>query len=99
MEVHRGVHRPVGDDAGDRKSTRLNSSHVEISYAVFCLKKKKKEIKRIGSSDRHTRQTHRLTPRVRNLKLLCLCWPSTYFTSTPQTLSCQSTLSLYSRAA
>src|SRR5699024_11659203 len=36
-----------GDEAespiiGDRKSTRLNSSHVSISYAVFCLKKKKK---------------------------------------------------------
>src|SRR5690349_23481519 len=31
----------------DRKSTRLNSSHVEISYAVFCLKKRKAEI---GSS-------------------------------------------------
>src|SRR5690349_22070235 len=30
----------------DRKSTRLNSSHVEISYAVFCLKKKKKKIKK-----------------------------------------------------
>src|SRR5690349_22734499 len=29
----------------DRKSTRLNSSHVEISYAVFCLKKKKKKKK------------------------------------------------------
>src|SRR5438874_12267576 len=28
-------------DSSDRKSTRLNSSHVEISYAVFCLKKKK----------------------------------------------------------
>src|SRR5690606_40250729 len=28
--------------AGDRKSTRLNSSHVKISYAVFCLKKKRK---------------------------------------------------------
>src|SRR6266496_6588968 len=28
----------------DRKSTRLNSSHVEISYAVFCLKKKKKKL-------------------------------------------------------
>src|SRR5438874_6621250 len=28
---------------GDRKSTRLNSSHVEISYAVFCLKKKKRK--------------------------------------------------------
>src|SRR5688572_31313775 len=35
------------DDAGgvarDRKSTRLNSSHSQISYAVFCLKKKKKK--------------------------------------------------------
>src|SRR3712207_7143293 len=29
--------------AGDRKSTRLNSSHANISYAVFCLKKKKKQ--------------------------------------------------------
>src|SRR5690606_40176578 len=29
------------DTLGDRKSTRLNSSHVKISYAVFCLKKKK----------------------------------------------------------
>src|SRR6266403_4188189 len=31
-------------EVGDRKSTRLNSSHVEISYAVFCLKKKKKPL-------------------------------------------------------
>src|SRR5690554_7268580 len=31
---------------GDRKSTRLNSSHVRISYAVFCLKKKKKKKKK-----------------------------------------------------
>src|SRR5690625_1395938 len=31
---------------GDRKSTRLNSSHVAISYAVFCLKKKKKRVHR-----------------------------------------------------
>src|SRR5690606_42018889 len=30
-----------GGTRGDRKSTRLNSSHVKISYAVFCLKKKK----------------------------------------------------------
>src|SRR2546426_3242148 len=29
---------------GDRKSTRLNSSHLVISYAVFCLKKKKKDL-------------------------------------------------------
>src|SRR2546430_8408874 len=32
-------------DAEDRKSTRLNSSHSQISYAVFCLKKKKKKKK------------------------------------------------------
>src|SRR5204862_7112529 len=32
--------------SSDRKSTRLNSSHVEISYAVFCLKKKKKKKKK-----------------------------------------------------
>src|SRR5690349_23871283 len=31
----------------DRKSTRLNSSHVEISYAVFCLKKKKTQSKKM----------------------------------------------------
>src|SRR5256885_5592402 len=35
---------------GDRKSTRLNSSHLVISYAVFCLKKKKKQL-----LDLHTR--------------------------------------------
>src|SRR3712207_7510906 len=46
----RGVGRRAGDRARmagprpdrDRKSTRLNSSHANISYAVFCLKKKKK---------------------------------------------------------
>src|SRR3712207_7000038 len=34
---------PAGGLALDRKSTRLNSSHANISYAVFCLKKKKKQ--------------------------------------------------------
>src|SRR3712207_8769269 len=38
----RGGARPrAGGAAADRKSTRLNSSHANISYAVFCLKKKK----------------------------------------------------------
>src|SRR6266496_5943527 len=37
--------RPLPRLRKDRKSTRLNSSHVEISYAVFCLKKKKKKKK------------------------------------------------------
>src|SRR4051812_49705204 len=40
VDVAGRVHSdPLG--AGDRKSTRLNSSHMSISYAVFCLKKKK----------------------------------------------------------
>src|SRR2546427_6145419 len=37
----------------DRKSTRLNSSHSQISYAVFCLKKKKKNPKKVHSAE-HT---------------------------------------------
>src|SRR5918995_5242399 len=36
------------DEFGDRKSTRLNSSHLVISYAVFCLKKKDFDEDRIG---------------------------------------------------
>src|SRR2546422_2311878 len=40
QESDRGGHQGV--ERGDRKSTRLNSSHGYISYAVFCLKKKKK---------------------------------------------------------
>src|SRR2546430_2829921 len=37
-----------GSAKGDRKSTRLNSSHSQISYAVFCLKKKKTQTSRIS---------------------------------------------------
>src|SRR5688572_31542671 len=46
--------------AGDRKSTRLNSSHSQISYAVFCLKKKKQKEKHIEVSKSFTTlgQTH-----------------------------------------
>src|SRR5947209_17035732 len=44
----------LGDDtptgSGDRKSTRLNSSHANISYAVFCLKKKNKKISQINTT-------------------------------------------------
>src|SRR2546430_13262185 len=45
---------------GDRKSTRLNSSHSQISYAVFCLKKKKKSA---------TPQTN--LPNLNNQRLKC----------------------------
>src|SRR3712207_7190002 len=41
VHVESGAPQEDGvDDLGDRKSTRLNSSHANISYAVFCLKKK-----------------------------------------------------------
>src|SRR5688572_32011184 len=45
IQVEIGVNAtglPSASQARDRKSTRLNSSHSQISYAVFCLKKKKK---------------------------------------------------------
>src|SRR5437870_9178573 len=40
----------------DRKSTRLNSSHVAISYAVFCLKKKKKKQNQKTKTYKHSKQ-------------------------------------------
>src|SRR5438034_7198231 len=40
---------------GDRKSTRLNSSHTVISYAVFCLKKKKQKLKNTDEMHSHVR--------------------------------------------
>src|SRR5436305_5939459 len=43
---------------GDRKSTRLNSSHVRISYAVFCLKKKKKKKKIKNTTTKSTLVKH-----------------------------------------
>src|SRR5438132_10431681 len=48
---------------GDRKSTRLNSSHTVISYAVFCLKKKKKEKKNKKTYARAIHKSKRLSKR------------------------------------
>src|SRR2546427_7052891 len=47
-----------GGEEQDRKSTRLNSSHSQISYAVFCLKKKKK-----SNENMHTQQNKLSTSR------------------------------------
>src|SRR5699024_11724016 len=41
-DIQEDINGIVFGDSKDRKSTRLNSSHVSISYAVFCLKKKKR---------------------------------------------------------
>src|SRR5437667_1134964 len=47
--------RDPGTLKPDRKSTRLNSSHITISYAVFCLKKKKKKKNKNNNKDNNTR--------------------------------------------
>src|SRR5258708_26199460 len=44
-QVKTDIETLIRDAVADRKSTRLNSSHQIISYAVFCLKKKKKKLK------------------------------------------------------
>src|SRR5438034_5893927 len=44
--------------ATDRKSTRLNSSHTVISYAVFCLKKKKKIMKKLNNNVKKQMKQH-----------------------------------------
>src|SRR5205814_8821504 len=51
--------RVRGAQPGDRKSTRLNSSHLGISYAVFCLKKKKKNHGKSGIEGGSTEHAHR----------------------------------------
>src|SRR5438105_9740910 len=49
-----GAHKQEYTKSIDRKSTRLNSSHEWISYAVFCLKKKKKQTKHKTKTQRNT---------------------------------------------
>src|SRR2546422_4776687 len=62
MMMMRGVEKQnsktVTSALRDRKSTRLNSSHGYISYAVFCLKKKKKETKLITAHDSNLQINH-----------------------------------------
>src|SRR5438128_7041989 len=55
---HDVVITEIGGTVGDRKSTRLNSSHGSISYAVFCLKKKKKRNKNNKEKAARPRHTH-----------------------------------------
>src|SRR5438105_11030579 len=50
--MRRAPLRETGSRSGDRKSTRLNSSHEWISYAVFCLKKKKNNITKFRDEEK-----------------------------------------------
>src|SRR2546422_6211504 len=61
------------DPEQDRKSTRLNSSHGYISYAVFCLKKKKKNLQpnptpQIRLDHKHTQQARHSTASTHDLR-------------------------------
>src|SRR5690554_7463395 len=62
---HRAAARASPTRAADRKSTRLNSSHVRISYAVFCLKKKKVKATTVAPTCTHpaTTRPHAHAPR------------------------------------
>src|SRR5690242_21590347 len=53
---------PPANWTPDRKSTRLNSSHMSISYAVFCLKKKKKQKKKLRTTQQNTNDPPTHTP-------------------------------------
>src|SRR5438034_3509822 len=52
----------IADRITDRKSTRLNSSHTVISYAVFCLKKKKLSSPACNWSSPHVRESKKIDP-------------------------------------
>src|SRR5689334_23971395 len=54
----RHARRRGADGDPDRKSTRLNSSHSSISYAVFCLKKKNYSLNYPTITEKHTKSTH-----------------------------------------
>src|SRR5256886_10681832 len=60
------VHLARGVERGDRKSTRLNSSHSQISYAVFCLKKKKKT----GRNDATGKPTRRTSVGASSIRCI-----------------------------
>src|ERR1039458_4398384 len=61
--------RMVGGFCRDRKSTRLNSSHLGISYAVFCLKKKKKK----QSKTKKNQKTSNKRANIRSQLSTCHC--------------------------
>src|SRR5215203_6352899 len=63
---HAAQHPELGQHhrRGDRKSTRLNSSYANISYAVFCLKKKKKKKKKHKNKKKKKKKTNTNTHHI-----------------------------------
>src|SRR2546430_11578673 len=65
--VHEPASKPLACREQDRKSTRLNSSHSQISYAVFCLKKKKNDNEIPGLNIQCPHSVNALAPIATNL--------------------------------
>src|SRR2546426_4435307 len=63
LPAQHGEDAPLPGGRGDRKSTRLNSSHLVISYAVFCLKKKTSEHRVLTLLDLNLRRTRPTIPQ------------------------------------
>src|SRR5207253_5545015 len=61
-----------GVAGGDRKSTRLNSSHVAISYAVFCLKKKRRQHVGDLEVEAHMSEHHLVDVTIARLPEACI---------------------------
>src|SRR2546430_8482909 len=76
-QLHAGEQSNTVQTAEDRKSTRLNSSHSQISYAVFCLKKKK--TKQTTSSTPRTSSASSLRPQQSSAQ----CTTTRYFPPVP----------------
>src|SRR2546430_13329824 len=85
---HRVGERARGFEVEDRKSTRLNSSHSQISYAVFCLKKKTKYREMVYLTRRHLTRAERVTPtRILRVRRPSRARASAHRSSRPSALS------------
>src|SRR3989442_2239652 len=67
LHIGQSIDRCLNEVREDRKSTRLNSSHVRISYAVFCLKKKKNDNhnENVRSDSQRRQGTRSVDSRIR----------------------------------
>src|SRR5437762_741487 len=96
----RRLRSPTRGRGRDRKSTRLNSSHRCISYAVFCLKKKKKTNMMTSSYQyqAHTYTSHQ-SPTVRRPLIVVIIFFNNTSTTDIYTLSLHDALPIYARRA
>src|SRR2546429_4198098 len=77
MGIRNGIREWARARARDRKSTRLNSSHGYISYAVFCLKKKKKKNEKVHEKKKNTNQ-------IKHIHFRCIDANNIYITQITQ---------------